>query len=89
MTRKSATPGSKKIERVQTGVRLEKRLLKVLKGLAQYHDMTLGDLLEGIVLHAFEGKAPFGEESLGRIEDLKKIYGLDLTREDSHKLTEF
>lgn len=63
-------------------------MLKVLKGLAEYHDMTLGDLLEGIVLHAFEGKAPFGAESLERIEALKRIYGLDLTSEDSHQLKE-
>jgi predicted DNA-binding ribbon-helix-helix protein len=47
------------IERVQTGVRMEKRLLKVLKALAEFHDLTLGDLLEGIVLHAFDGKSAF------------------------------
>lgn len=76
------------IERTQTGVRVEKRILKVLKALAEYHDMSLGDLLEGIVLHAFEGKAPFGPESLKRISDLKKIYGLDLTAAHSHKLIE-
>jgi len=76
------------IERVQTGVRMEKRLVKVLKGLAEVHDMTLGDLLEGIVLHAFEGKAPFGQESMKRIAELKKIYGLDLVAADSHKLLE-
>ena len=60
------------IERVQTGVRLEKRLLKVLKALAEFYDMTLGDLLEGIVLHAFEGKSTFGAETIQRIHDLKK-----------------
>jgi hypothetical protein len=76
------------VERVQTGVRLEKRLLKVLKGLAEYHDLTLGDLLEGIVLHAFEGKAPFGAESLARIADLKRVYGLDLDARSSHRLVE-
>jgi hypothetical protein len=76
------------VERTQTGVRMEKRILKVLKALAEYHDMSLGDLLEGIVLHAFEGKAPFGSESLKRIADLKKIYGLDLTSAHSHKLIE-
>lgn len=76
------------VERVQTGVRLEKRLLKVLKGLAEYHDLTLGDLLEGIVLHAFEGKAPFGAQSRARIADLKRIYGLDLGAEASHRLVE-
>jgi len=76
------------VERLQTGVRVEKRLLKVLKALAEYHDMTLGDLLEGIVLHAFEGKSPFGEESLRRIADLKRIYKLDLEASASHRLTE-
>lgn len=76
------------IERVQTGVRMEKRLLKVLKALAEYHDLTLGDLLEGIVLHAFDGKAPFGDESLKRIAELKRIYELDLDSRASHKLIE-
>jgi hypothetical protein len=78
----------KKIHRVQTGVRIEQRMLKVLKGLAEYLDMSLGDLLEGIVLHAFEGKAPFGEESLEVISGLKRIYGLDLDSSDSHNLEE-
>jgi len=76
------------IERVQTGVRMEKRLLKVLKAFAEYHDMTLGDLLEGIVLHAFDGKTPFSSESLKRIQDLKKFYALDLDSSASHRLTE-
>ncbi len=76
------------IERVQTGVRIEKRLLKVLKAFAEYKDMTLGDLLEGIVLHAFDGKAPFSPESLRRIADLKKFYGLKLNASASHRLKE-
>jgi predicted DNA-binding ribbon-helix-helix protein len=76
------------VERVQTGVRLEKRLLKVLKALAEYHDISLGDLLEGIVLHAFEGRSPFSEESLRRIADLKRVYGLDLDASARHRLTE-
>jgi hypothetical protein len=76
------------IERVQTGVRMEKRLLKVLKAFAEYHDMSLGDLLEGIVLHAFDGKTPFSPESLERIQELKKFYALDLDSSASHRLTE-
>ncbi len=76
------------VERVQTGVRMEKRLLKVLKGFAEYHDLTLGDLLEGIVLHAFDGKTPFSPASLERIQELKKFYGLDLDSSASHRLTE-
>ena len=79
---------SLEVERVQTGVKIEKRLLKVLKGLAEYHDMTLGDLLEGIVLHAFEGKAPFERATLERIAQLKKIYGLDLDARASHRMKE-
>ena len=76
------------IARVQTGVRMEKRLLKILKALAEYNDMTLGDLLEGIVLHAFDGKCPFEAASLQRIRELKKFYGLDLDSRASHRLTE-
>ena len=76
------------VERVQTGVRMEKRLLKVLKAFAELKDITLGDLLEGIVLHAFEGKTPFGKESLEQIVELRKIYGLTLRASDSHKLKE-
>ena len=78
----------REVERVQTGVRLEKRLLKVLKALAELHDLSLGDLLEGIVLHAFEGKPPFGPEGRRRIAELKRIYGLDLGAADSHRLVE-
>jgi hypothetical protein len=76
------------VERVQTGVRIEKRTLKVLKALAEYLDLSLGDLLEGVVLHAFEGKAPFGPETLVQVERLKAVYGLALTAADSHLLTE-
>lgn len=76
------------IERVQTGVRMEKRILKVLKAFAEYHDMSLGDLLEGIVLHAFDGKTPFSPASLARIRELKKFYDLDLDSGASHHLVE-
>jgi hypothetical protein len=76
------------VERVQTGVRMEKRLLKVLKAFAEYHDMTLGDLLEGIVLHAFDGKTPFSPSSLERIRELKKFYELDLDSGASRRLKE-
>ncbi len=76
------------VERVQTGVRLEKRLLKVLKAVAELKDMSLGDLLEGIVLHAFEGKSAFSPRTLKRIEHFKSIYGLTLRASDSHKFKE-
>jgi hypothetical protein len=76
------------VDRVQTGVRIEKRLLKVMKGLAEYHDISLGDLIEGIVLHAFDGKCAFGSESLKLIRELKGIYKLNLDSSSSHKLVE-
>ena len=76
------------VERIQTGVRMEKRILKVLKGFAEYHDLSLGDLLEGIVLHAFDGKTPFSATSLERIRELKKFYELDLDSSASHRLEE-
>ncbi len=76
------------VERVQTGVRVEKRMLKVLKAIAEQKDITLGDLLEGIVLHAFEGKAPFGQQTLKEIEQFKTLYGMTLKATDSHNLKE-
>lgn len=76
------------VERVQTGVRLEKRLLKVLKATAELNDMSLGDLLEGIVLHAFDGKCAFEPATLKQIARLKQIYGLELAAEASHRLRE-
>jgi hypothetical protein len=76
------------IQRVQTGVKIEKRILLVLKALAGSLDMSLGDLLEGVVLHAFEGKAPFSPGTLAKIRSLRQVYGLDLTAEDSHALVE-
>ena len=76
------------VTRTQTGVRLESRLLKVLKALATELDMSLGNLLEGIVLHAFEGKPPFSAATLRKVKALKAVYGLDLTAKDSHRLRE-
>jgi len=76
------------VERIQTGVRLEKRLLKVTKALADSLDLTLGDLIEGVLLHALDGKAPFSAPTLARAAQLKEVFGLDLTAADAHRLTE-
>jgi hypothetical protein len=78
----------KTISRTQTGVRLEARLLKVLKALATDLDISLGDLLEGVVLHAFEGKTPFSPATLKKVRALKAVYGLELTARDSHRMRE-
>jgi hypothetical protein len=88
-TAKGKSPeSSRMVERVQTGVRLERRLLKVLKGLAEYLDLSLGDLLEGIALHALDNKLPFKPATLEKIADLRRVYGLDLRADDSHHLRE-
>ena len=76
------------VARTQTGVRIETRMLKVMKALAEYLDMSLGDLIEGIVLHSFEGKPPFGAETTEKITQLSAVYGLELTTEDAHRMDE-
>ena len=95
MGAKKATSGGKGgeddrvlVKRVQTGVRMEARLIKVLKGLAELLEISLGDLLEGIVLHTFDGKTPFSAATLKKISELKAVYGLDLDHTHSHRLKE-
>lgn len=78
----------KTVVRVQIGARMEKTLVKTLKALAEYLDLSLGDLLEGITLHALEGKPPFSKQTLGHIRKLRTIYVLELTARDSHRLVE-
>jgi hypothetical protein len=85
MTKKQSL---KRVERVQIGARMEKRLVKVLRGLADYLDLSLGDLLEGITLHALEGKTPFSAETLAHIRRFRTVHGLTLTAKDSHQLVE-
>jgi hypothetical protein len=87
-TKKNSGGSSREVERVQTGVRIEKRVLSVLKALADSKDMSLGDLIEGIALHAFEGKQPFARATLDQIAALKKVFGLQLSAADSHLLVE-
>ncbi len=82
------TVKNKRLQRVQVGARMEKTLVKVLKGVAEYLDLSLGDLLEGIALHAMEGKPPFSPETLLQIKRFRAVYGLTLTAKDSHQLTE-
>ncbi|MDQ2918901.1 MAG: hypothetical protein M3R10_03370 [Verrucomicrobiota bacterium] len=85
---KTKAAASKRVQRVQVGARMEKTLVKVLKGLAEYLDLSLGDLLEGIALHALEGEAPFSDATLAQVKRLRSVYGLTLSASDSHKLVE-
>jgi hypothetical protein len=62
------------IERVQTGVRIEKRMLKVQKALAEATDLSLGAVFEDIVLHAFAGLSTFDHpRSQEQIASLKDV----------------
>lgn len=74
------------VERVQLGIRMEKQMVKVLKGLAEFEGVTLGQLMENIVLHSFEpvpgqegeqSWSPHGKKALAAIADLKRVYGMD------------
>ena len=87
--------GPVSVERVQLGVRMEKQMVKVLKGLAEFDGITLGQLLEKIVLHSFEAvpgqegemsASPHGKRALVAIADLKRIYGMDY---DMHAFRQF
>ncbi|EJR54974.1 hypothetical protein IIM_01914 [Bacillus cereus VD107] len=74
-----------KVERVQTGIRMEKRMVKVLKAMAEYHDISLGVLLERIVLHSFENKPVFSDESLEKVKAIKEVYDMDYGLEISRQ----
>ena len=85
-----------RVERVQLGVRMEKRMVKVLKGLAEFNGVTLGQLLENIVLHSFEAvpgqegemaASPHGKRALAAITDLKRIYGVDYDTHAAHQFS--
>jgi len=83
-------PAEIAVERVQTGIRIEKRMLKVLKAMAEYQDKTLSELVEDIVLHAFEGRGAnaFGDKSLEKIAQLKQIYEMDYDSHASYRFTD-
>lgn len=76
------------IERVQSGVRLERRTLKVSKALAEALGISLGDLIEGVLLHSFDDRTPFSAATLAKIAQLRSVYALDLTADDAHRLRE-
>jgi predicted DNA-binding ribbon-helix-helix protein len=75
-TKATRTPNT--VERVQTGIRLEKRLVKVLKALAAYYDIPLAELIEDLVVSTFAGRKPFSTAALARAAEFMRLYGLDL-----------
>ena len=82
----SLNPSPLPVERVQLGVKMEKRMVKVLKALAEASDMNLGEMLEDIVLHAFEGVSTFGESTaLEAVRDFKRLYGMNYDVHDGYR----
>jgi hypothetical protein len=69
------------------GLTLAPGTLKVLKALAELENVTTSELLERIVLCAFDGKVAFLGEALQPIQKLKSIYGLSAVRTDSADAT--
>jgi len=74
------------IERRELPVRIENRLASVLQDLADQSGRDVGQLLEEIVLHSFEGTqgaegmnspSPYSAKTFRQIEDLKKKHGID------------
>lgn len=76
------------IERVQTGMRIESKILKVLKGMAEYRDLGTNEMLELILMHAFENKPCFSDDGFKAVRDLKKIYGMSYNVHDYQSFLE-
>ena len=85
------------IERVDVSVRMERKIVMVLEALADYRQMSLGELLEKVVLHSFEAApghegemcaSPYSKESLALIADLKRTYDLDFDTHASRRFQE-
>ena len=65
-------------------------MVKVLKAMAEYGDMTLGELLEDIILHSFEGGSAqtFGADDLRVIGEFKKVYGMNYDVHSNYRFVE-
>ena len=87
---KKKTTKKIEIERVQLGVRLEKKMVKVLKAVAEYFDVTLTELLETIILHSLEGEgvSAFADDVIPKINEFKKIYDMDYGVHDNSQFVE-
>ena len=82
------------IEREAVSLRLESRIVSVLRSLAEHKQMDLTELLEETLLHTFE-KMPHGgvasphtRSDLDRIAELKEAHGLDYDVHASYRFVE-
>lgn len=80
------------VDRILVGVRMEPKLVKVMKGLAELQDCALGELVERVFWHALEGNSVFADrggklasEMRHRIQSLKSVYGVNYSLEDLAK----
>lgn len=81
------------IQRVDVGVRLEKRLAALLLDLAAHKGMSVGECLEETLLHTFEPvgggvASPHTASDLARIQALKREHGIDYDCHASYRFAE-
>lgn len=81
---KARTAGKKKVQRKLVGVRIEPRLVKVMKAVAELNDCALGELIEQVFWSAMENESFFASkggrmspEMRRRLASLKEVYGVD------------
>ena len=76
------------IERVDVRVRLEKRLAALLGDLAVHKRMSVGEVLEEMILHTNEGAGPHTKTTLRHIQELKARHGIDYDSHGSYRFVE-
>jgi hypothetical protein len=85
-----------KVKRTAIEARLEERLARVLRDLANITNRSLGEVLEEALLHSFEAvpgvrgavASPHTPATLELIEELKRKHSLDYDTHDNYRFTE-
>jgi hypothetical protein len=67
-------------ERVQTGIRMRRPLLKAIKALAEYYDLSGEELVEHVLLASLLG-VPLDAAAQARAAELMRFYGVEVDRE--------
>ncbi len=76
------------IERVDVRVRLEKRLASLLEDLAAHKRMSVGEVMEEMILHTNDGVGPHTKTTLRHIQQLKARHGIDYDSHGSYRFVE-
>jgi hypothetical protein len=78
-----ASSNAQRVDRKLVGIRIEPRLVKVMKAISELHDCALGELIEQVFWASMNGGNFFAEkgkisaETRNRLESLKSVYGVD------------